>query len=239
MTPLTGGLGQAGLAVLERYADPRLLLAAGDGELTRLITTASGHQQGSQRAGRWRAAAAAAAGLYGDHPAVPYDELAAEVAAEIRLLRHPGRTGEPRCGPRTALMTRADRDGITPIPGCGYPAVDRPAVPEDGRRPGGGRSNHASGRASEADAGPIAIVITPFHVQPDTASARLPETPPGSMAHGKIAITLHGAGQQPPLPDSDMGCGGQLMAVLVLACAEAADAAAVLTPPAARAPSPP
>jgi len=60
MTPLTGDLGKADLAVLERYADPRLLLAAGDGELTRLITTVSGHQQGLQRAGRWRAAAAAA-----------------------------------------------------------------------------------------------------------------------------------------------------------------------------------
>jgi transposase len=87
MTPLTGDLGKADLAVLERYADPRSLLAAGDGELTRLITTASGHQQGSQRAGQWRAAAAAAVELYGDHPAVPYDELAAEVATEIRLLR--------------------------------------------------------------------------------------------------------------------------------------------------------
>jgi transposase len=87
MTPLTGDLGKADLAVLERYADPRLLLAAGDGELARLITTVSGHQQGSQRAGQWRAAAAAAVELYGDHPAVPYDELAAEVATEIRLLR--------------------------------------------------------------------------------------------------------------------------------------------------------
>jgi hypothetical protein len=82
MTPLTGDLGKARLAVLERYADPRCLLAAGDGELTRLIITVSGHQQGPQRAGQRRAAAAAAAGLYGDHPAVPYDELAAEVATK-------------------------------------------------------------------------------------------------------------------------------------------------------------
>src|SRR5499427_3352315 len=67
MTPLAGDLGKADLAVLERYADPRVLLAAGDGELTRLITTASGHQQGSQRAGQWQAAAAAAAELYEDH----------------------------------------------------------------------------------------------------------------------------------------------------------------------------
>ncbi len=87
VTPLTGDIGKAGLAVLERYADPRLLLAAGDGELTRLITTASGYQQGSQRAGQWHAAAAAAAELHGDHPAVPHAELAAEVSTEIRLLR--------------------------------------------------------------------------------------------------------------------------------------------------------
>jgi transposase len=87
MTPLTADLGQADLAVLERYADPRALLAAGTAELTRLITTASGSQQGQERAGQWRAAAAAAAELYGDHPAVPYDELAAEVLTEVRLLR--------------------------------------------------------------------------------------------------------------------------------------------------------
>jgi transposase len=87
MTPLTADLGKADLAVLERYADPRALLAAGTAELTRLITTASGKQQGQDRAQEWRAAAAAAVELYGDHPAVPYDELAAEVVTEVRLLR--------------------------------------------------------------------------------------------------------------------------------------------------------
>jgi transposase len=87
MTPLAGDLGKADLAVLERYADPRVLLGAGTAELTRLITAVSGHQQGSQRAGQWQAAAAAAVELYGDHPAVPYSELAAEVVTEIRLLR--------------------------------------------------------------------------------------------------------------------------------------------------------
>ena len=87
MTPLTGDLGQADLAVPGHYADPHALLAAGMAELTRLITTASGKQQGQERAGQWRAAAAAAIELYGDHPAVPYDELAAEVVTEVRLLR--------------------------------------------------------------------------------------------------------------------------------------------------------
>src|SRR5450755_1961710 len=76
MTPLTGDLGKADLAVLERYADPRALLAAGTADLTRLITSASGSQQGQERARQWRAAAVAAVELYGDHPAVPYEELA-------------------------------------------------------------------------------------------------------------------------------------------------------------------
>jgi transposase len=87
MTPLTGDLGKAGLVVLERYAGPRALLAAGTAELTRVIAAASGKQQGQERARQWLAAAAAAVELYGDHPAVPYDELAAEVVTEVRLLR--------------------------------------------------------------------------------------------------------------------------------------------------------
>jgi transposase len=87
MTPLTGDIGQADLAVLEQFADPRALVHAGLADLTRLITTVSSHQQGQERARQWQAAAAAAVDLYGDHPAVPYAELAAEVITEIRLLR--------------------------------------------------------------------------------------------------------------------------------------------------------
>jgi transposase len=87
MTPLTGDLGKADLAVLEQYADPRALLAAGTAELTRLITSTSGHQQGEERAAQWRAAAEAALDLYGDHTAVAFEALAAEVATEVRLLR--------------------------------------------------------------------------------------------------------------------------------------------------------
>jgi transposase len=87
MTPLTGDLGKADLAVLERYADPRALVTADMAELTRLIATASNKQQGQERARQWQAAAAAAVELYGGHPAVPFEELAAEVGTEIRLLR--------------------------------------------------------------------------------------------------------------------------------------------------------
>ena len=87
MTPLTGDLGKADLEVLERHADPRALIAAGTAGLTRLIASAPDKQQGEERARQWRAAATAAVELYGDHPAVPYEELAAEVATEVRLLQ--------------------------------------------------------------------------------------------------------------------------------------------------------
>jgi hypothetical protein len=87
MTPLTGDLGKADLAVLERHADPRALLAVSAAALTRLIITVSSKQQRPERARQWQHAAAAAVELYGDHPAVPYEELAAEVATEVRLLR--------------------------------------------------------------------------------------------------------------------------------------------------------
>jgi transposase len=86
-SPLTGELGQADLAVLERWADPHALLAAGRARLQRVLATASAGQQGAQRAQQWLAAARAALQLYGDHPAIAFTELAAEVTSEVRLLR--------------------------------------------------------------------------------------------------------------------------------------------------------
>jgi transposase len=86
-SPLVGDLGQADLAVLERYADPRALLAAGATRLARLIAKASNNHLGATRATQWLAAAQAAVDLYGDHPAIAWQDLAAEVATEVRLLR--------------------------------------------------------------------------------------------------------------------------------------------------------
>jgi transposase len=86
-SPLTGELGKADLAVLERYADPRKLLAAGHARLLRVITRASANHLGTDRAQQWRTAARAAVELYADHPAVALADLAAEVTTEIRLLR--------------------------------------------------------------------------------------------------------------------------------------------------------
>jgi len=85
--PLGDDIGRADLAVLEHYADPRVLLAAGEDTLTALIVKESRNHLGAPRARQWIAAATAAVALYGDHPAMPYADLAAEVATEVRLLR--------------------------------------------------------------------------------------------------------------------------------------------------------
>jgi transposase len=87
MTPLTGELGVSDLAVLEPYADPNALVAAGKARITKLIARASNGQLGGERAGQWIEAARSSLELYGAHPAVSFTDLAAEVATEVRLLR--------------------------------------------------------------------------------------------------------------------------------------------------------
>jgi transposase len=87
LTPLTGDVGQADLAVLEQWADPRALLQLGKAQLTAVIATASRNHLGAGRAEQWLVAAEAAVALYADHPAVSFVDLAAEVATEVRLIR--------------------------------------------------------------------------------------------------------------------------------------------------------
>jgi len=87
MSPLTGDLGVADLAVLERWADPEDLVKVGEKRLGALIAKASNNHLGAERARQWIGAARAALELYGGHPAVAFSDLAAEVATEVRLLR--------------------------------------------------------------------------------------------------------------------------------------------------------
>jgi len=87
MTPLTADLGVADLAVLERFADPHALVRAGTKRLAAVIAKASNNHQGSERAAQWIAAAQSSLALYGEHPAVAFADLAAEVGSEVRLLR--------------------------------------------------------------------------------------------------------------------------------------------------------
>jgi transposase len=87
MSPLTGDLGVADLAVLERWADPNVLVKAGPRRVTALIVKTSNNHQGADRGGEWITAAEASLELYGSNPAVAFSDLAAEVATEVRLLR--------------------------------------------------------------------------------------------------------------------------------------------------------
>lgn len=135
VTPLTGDIGQADLAVLEHYGDPRALLAAGLAELTQLITAVSHHQQGHDRARQWRDAAAAAAELYQDHPAVPFTELAAEVATEIRLLRTIQAELAAHAAAREQHYRQADPDQLArSLPG--FAEISAPALIAAMGRPG-------------------------------------------------------------------------------------------------------
>jgi hypothetical protein len=87
-SPLVGELGVADLAVLERTGgDPHALLGLGPARLGRLIGKASHGQQDTGRAAQWLVAAHLSLELYGDHPAVAFQDLAAEVHTEVRLLR--------------------------------------------------------------------------------------------------------------------------------------------------------
>jgi transposase len=87
VSPLTGDLGAADLAVLERWADPHDVVKLGRARLAKAIATASHNHQGAERADERLAAAGAALELYGEHPGAASSDLAAEVATEVRLLR--------------------------------------------------------------------------------------------------------------------------------------------------------
>jgi transposase len=127
MTPLTGDLGVADLAVLERFADPNRLVKAGAKRLTAVIVKASHGQLGSERADEWLAAARAAMELYGGHPAIAFDELAAEIATEVRLLRAIGAELAVHAAAREAAYQTVDPAGLArSLPGLadvGGPAL--------------------------------------------------------------------------------------------------------------------
>ena len=87
MSPLTGKMTNADLVVLERWADPNVLVNTGVKRLTAAIVKASNGHLGVARAQEWLTAAHAALALYAGHPAVAFADLAAEIATEVRLLR--------------------------------------------------------------------------------------------------------------------------------------------------------
>jgi transposase len=116
-TALSEGLNHTDLAVLERYADPRALLAAGPARLTRLVATTSRGQLGQAKVQALRTAAAEAVALWdGD-----------STAAQGR----PGRRGRQRSAPSARRRGRAEppRAGPGRRHGCVDPAALAASLP--------------------------------------------------------------------------------------------------------------
>jgi hypothetical protein len=153
MTPLTGDLGAADLAVLERWADPNTLLKTGVKRLTVLIAKASNNHQGPDRAKEWIDAARASIHLYGDHPAVAFADLAAEVGTEVRLLRAVQAELARHARERENAYQRVDPTGLArSVPGLaevGGPALVA-VMGDPGRFPRGKQFRAFTGLAPKA-----------------------------------------------------------------------------------------
>jgi transposase len=100
------------LAVLERYGDPRAMLAAGHAQLTELLAAASRRRMGADHAAAWLRVAKAAVALFDDDPAMPFADLAAELASEVRLLRAVLAERRAHAKAREAAYRRVDPDGL-------------------------------------------------------------------------------------------------------------------------------
>jgi hypothetical protein len=111
-TALSEGLNHTDLAVLERCADPRALLAAGPARLTRLIAKTSRGQLGAAKAQALRVAAAEAVALWDGDSAIAIADLAAEVASEVRLVRAAEAERARHEHARDAALARVDPAGL-------------------------------------------------------------------------------------------------------------------------------
>jgi transposase len=152
---LSEGLNHTDLAVLERYADPRALLAAGPARLTRLITTTSRGQLGQAKAQALRTAAAEAVALWEGDSAIAIQDLAAEVASEVRLVRAAEAERARHEHARDAAMAGVDPAGLAAsLPGLGPVGTTQlvATMGRPGRFPNGGAFKAFTGltpRASE------------------------------------------------------------------------------------------
>lgn len=84
---VSGELSLGDLVILEHGGDPRVLVDLDADELGALAGKASRGQRGAEHVRRWQEIARQAIELYGDSPAVAFEDLAAEIRSEIRLLR--------------------------------------------------------------------------------------------------------------------------------------------------------
>lgn len=113
-------LNRTDLAVLERYAHPRALLAAGPARLTRLVHTESRGKLGAAKVEALRTAARQALELWAGDTAIALCDLAEEIATEIRLLRLTETERARHEQARDAAHAQVDPAGLaTSLPGLG------------------------------------------------------------------------------------------------------------------------
>jgi transposase len=148
------GLNHTDLAVLERYADPQALLAAGSGRLTRLIATTSRGQLGQAKTQALRTAAAEAVALWEGESAIAIQDLAAEVASEVRLVRAAEAERARHEHARDAAMVHVDPAGLAAsLPGLGPVGTTQlvATMGRPGRFPNGGAFKAFTGLVPRAN----------------------------------------------------------------------------------------
>ena len=192
-SPLVGELGQADLAVLERWADPQALVAVGRARLQQVLASASAGQQGTQRAEQWLAAAHAALELYGDHSAIAFQALAAEVHSEVRLLRATQAELAAHAREREACYRRVDPAALArSLPGpasIGGPALVATMGPASrfasaakfraftGLAPRPRRPGRPTARANPSPKPATGCCGPPWSAPPTTPAAKTPSSP--------------------------------------------------------------
>jgi transposase len=149
---LSEGLNHTDLAVLERYADPRALLAAGPARLNRLITTTSRGQLGQAKVQALRTAATEAVALWDGDSAIAIADLAAEVASEVRLVRAAELERSRHEHARDAALACVDPAGLAAsLPGLGPVGTTQlvATMGRPGRFPNGGAFKAFTGLTPE------------------------------------------------------------------------------------------
>jgi transposase len=144
------GLNHTDLAVLERYGDPRALLAAGPGRLTRLIATTSRGQLGQAKTQALRTAAAEAVALWEGDSAIAIQDLAAEVASDVRLVRAAEAERSRHEHARDAAMVQVDPAGLAGLGPVGTTQLVA-TMGRPGRFPNGGAFKAFTGLTPRAN----------------------------------------------------------------------------------------
>jgi transposase len=223
-SPLAGELGQADLAVLERWADPHALVTVGGARLARVIAQASNGQQGARRAEQWLTAAKAALELYAGHPAIAFTELAAEVTTEVRLLRATQAELAAHATKREACYQQVDPAALArSLPGLatvGGPALVATMGPAGrfrrsakfrsftGLAPRRRRPARATARANPSPRPATGCCAPPWSAPPTTPAAKTPSWPASTGSRWSSAARTTWGDLRGRRPPGRAGLGG-------------------------------